>query len=79
MAGYTYGPLLGLFAFGIFTKHQIKDRFVPVVVLLSPVLSYVLDIMLPLWFNGFRLGFTILILNGLFTFLGLLLLKIKKP
>ncbi len=39
IAGYTYGPLLGLFAFGLFTKHQIKDRFVPWVALLAPLLT----------------------------------------
>lgn len=77
VAGYTYGPLLGLFAFGIFMKFKIRDRMVPLVVLLSPAISYFLDTMLPVWFNGFQLGFSILILNGLLTFIGLYLLKIR--
>ena len=75
VAGYTYGPLLGLFSFGIFTKFQINDRFVPIVVLSSPVLSFLIDRGLPILFNGFTLGFSILIVNGLLTFAGLLLLK----
>lgn len=74
-AGYTYGPLLGLFAFGIFTKFQLKDRFVPVVCILSPVLSYIMNLNSELWFNGYKFGFEILILNGLLTFAGLIFIR----
>ena len=72
-AGYTYGPLLGLYSFGLFTKFCIKDRWVPMVCILSPILSYFIDINSAVWF-GFEFGFFILILNGLITFLGLALL-----
>lgn len=76
-AGYTYGPLLGLFAIGIFTKIKVKDRLVPWVCLLSPVLSYLININSETLFYGYRFGFEILILNGLLTFIGLLLIKDK--
>lgn len=72
-AGYTYGPLLGLYAFGLFTKWQLRDKIVPIVAILSPILSYVISFYSAKWF-GFEFGFFILILNGLLTFLGLLIL-----
>ncbi len=72
-AGYTYGPLLGLYAFGLFTTLQIKDKFVPIVAITSPILSYIISSYSALWF-GFEFGFFILILNGFLTFLGLLVL-----
>ena len=67
VAGYTYGPLLGLFAFGIFTKWNIKDRAVPIVAVLSPVIAYILQLYVPF-------GFELLMVNGGITFLGLCLL-----
>lgn len=73
-AGYTYGPLLGLYAFGLFTKLNVKDVFVPVVAILSPILSYFVSVNSLIWF-GFEFGFFILILNGLLTFLGLLIIS----
>ena len=76
-AGYTYGPLLGLFAFGLFTKHQIKDKFVWVVAIVAPVLSYLLNLYSKDLFNGYEIGFEILIINGLLMFFGLLVLKRK--
>lgn len=77
VAGYTYGPLLGLFAFGLFTKVQVRDRWVPVVAVASPVLSFALSELSPVLFGGYRIGFELLIVNGLFTFVGLLLLQKK--
>lgn len=76
-AGYTYGPLLGLFTFGIFTKFHLKDRYVPVVCLLAPVLSYIMNANSELWFNGYKFGFEILILNGMLTFAGLVMIRKK--
>ena len=73
-AGYTYGPLLGLYAFGLFTKLNVKDKWVPVVAILSPILSYVISDNSATWF-GFEFGFFILILNGLLTLLGLILIR----
>lgn len=74
-AGYTYGPLLGLFSFGLFTKYKVKDKIVPVVCILSPIIVWILDTNSVNWLNGYKFGFELLILNGLITFVGLLLLK----
>lgn len=76
-AGYTYGPLLGLYSFGLFSKWKIRDKWVPVVAILAPILSYITSTYSLKWF-GFEFGFFILILNGALTFLGLLLLVRKK-
>ncbi len=78
IAGYTYGPLLGLYAFGLFTKYQVKDRFVPVVALVSPVACILLNQFSAMWFNGYKFGFELLIVNGFITFAGLLLLRVKS-
>ena len=77
-AGYTYGPLLGLYGFGMLTKWQVRDRFVPVVCVLSPVICYVVNKNSKEWLNGYQFGFEILILNGLLTFAGLLMLSTRK-
>ncbi len=77
-AGYTYGPLLGLFSFGMFTKIQVKDRWVPLVCMLSPFLSYVINLNSETLFGGYRFGFEIIIMNGLITFLGLLIIRKKN-
>ncbi len=76
-AGYTYGPLLGLFAFGLFTKRIIHDKWVWIVVLLSPILSALLDNYSESLFGGLKFGFTILAVNGLITFVGLMFLTKK--
>lgn len=78
VAGYTYGPLLGLFAFGLFTKLAVKDKFVPVVCILAPIISYLLDTNSVRLFNGYKFGFEILILNGLLTFIGLYSIRTNK-
>jgi len=75
-AGYTYGPLLGLYAFGLFTKWKVKDKLVPIIAIAAPILSYIISINSLVWF-GFEFGFFILILNGSLTFLGLVLLRRK--
>ena len=75
IAGYTYGPLLGLYLFGLYTKWNVKDRWVPVVAIISPVLSYLLSVNSEWLLNGYRFGFEILIVNGLITFLGLSIIK----
>ncbi len=73
--GYTYGPILGLFAFGLLTKYNVKTRYLPIVCLLSPVLSYVINCHSQEWLAGYRFGFEILLLNGLLCFLGLWLIR----
>lgn len=75
IAGYTYGPLLGLYAFGLFSKRATKDKLVPVVCLISPLLCYVINENSKQWFNGYQFGFELLILNGVITFIGLRLLS----
>ncbi|WP_423129616.1 sodium:solute symporter [Gaoshiqia sp. Z1-71] len=83
VAGYTYGPLLGLFAFGILMKQQVKDRFVPYICLLSPALSYVIAANSKSWLGGYEFGFELLLMNGLITFVGLLIFtksnKMQNP
>ena len=73
--GYTYGPILGLFTFGLTTKYEVKSRFLPWVCLASPVLSYVIDCHSEEWLAGYKFGFEILLLNGLICFIGLLLMR----
>ena len=70
-AGYTYGPLLGLFAFGFLTKKKIRDHLAPYICIASPILTYIMNENSVAWFNGYKFDFEILILNGLITFLGL--------
>ena len=77
-AGYTYGPLLGLFSFGIFTKYNVRDRYVLPICILSPALSYLVNIYSEQLLFGYKFGFEILLLNGLITFLGLFLIRKKN-
>ena len=78
VAGYTYGPLLGFYSFGLLTKLKVKDRWVPVVAILSPILCYIISTHSESWFNGYTFGFELLILNGYITFLGLSILGIPS-
>lgn len=73
--GYTYGPILALFTFGLTTKYEVKSCFLPWVCLVSPVLSYVVDSHSEVWLAGYKFGFEILLLNGLICFVGLLLIR----
>ncbi len=75
VASYTYGPLLGLFAFGIFTKINIKDQFVWFVAIISVIVTYFLNLYSQILFNGYVFGYELLIVNGLLTFLGLLTIQ----
>lgn len=75
IAGYTYGPLLGLFAFGLFTKWDVKDKWVPIVAIISPVICYLISINSTQWLNGYKFGFELLLLNGILTYAGLYLIK----
>ena len=79
IAGYTYGPLLGLFAFGMITRLAVKDALVPVVAVLSPVLTFVLDHYSVQLFGGYKFGFELLLVNGAITFLGMLLISRSAP
>ncbi len=78
IAGYTYGPLLGLYSFGLFTKKSVNDKLVPIVCILSPIICCTLNKYSEQWFCGYIFGFELLIVNGLITFLGLAFIS-KKP
>lgn len=77
-AGYTYGPLLGLFSFGLFTKFDLKGKWIPIVTILAPIVSYVVNLYSKQLLFGYVFGFEILILNGALTFLGLLFISYRK-
>jgi len=78
IAGYTYGPLLGLFAFGLFTKLNVKDRLVPYIAVASPIISYLINVNSEKLLWGYKFGFEILLLNGAITMFGLLLISKKN-
>lgn len=77
MAGFTYGPLLGLFSFGIFTKYKVKDHLVPYVCIAAPVISYLIDKYQENLFGDFKIGLELLVFNGILTFVGLWLIRKK--
>ncbi|GAB4317570.1 MAG: sodium:solute symporter [Bacteroidales bacterium] len=77
VAGYTYGPLLGLYAFGLFTRYKVRDKWVPVVAVIAPAICYILNARSEEWFDGYRFGFELLIVNGLLVFAGLWFLRKK--
>ncbi|WP_274949668.1 sodium:solute symporter [Bacteroides cutis] len=77
LASYTYGPILGLFAFGIFMKQQVRDKYIPLVAIISPILCFILQMNSEVWFNGYQFSYELLIFNASFTFIGLCIL-IKK-
>ncbi len=78
LVSYTYGPILGMFAFGIITKSQVRDKFVPLVATAAPILCFILDKNSVQWFSGYQFSYELLILNALFTFIGLCLLIKQK-
>ena len=78
VAGYTYGPLLGLYAFGLFTRHQVYDKYVPYIALSSPIFCYLLSENSIVLLNGYKFGFELLIINGIFTYFGLWLFRIRN-
>ncbi|GIS08738.1 MAG: hypothetical protein CM15mP112_08500 [Flavobacteriales bacterium] len=71
VAGYTYGPLLGMYSFGLFTQLKVNDKYVPYVAVLSPIICYLANLYI-------SFGFELLIINGIITFFGLYLLKIDE-
>ena len=78
VSSYTYGPLLGLFSFGILTKYKLNEKWVWFVAIAALSLSYVLNVYSQSLFNGYNFGYEILIVNGLLTFIGLYLIRIKN-
>lgn len=77
IAGFTYGPLLGFYCFGLFTRYRVRDRWVPVVAVLSPIICYILKLYMPVW-TGYHFGFEILLLNGLLTFVGMMTIRLPN-
>jgi hypothetical protein len=78
IAGYTYGPLLGLYSFGLFTKRIVNDKITPAIALFSPVACFFLSKYSVELFNGYKFGFELLLLNGLLTFAGLYIFSRKN-
>ena len=78
IAGYTYGPLLGLYSFGLFTKRLVKDKLTPFIAIASPVICFILSSYSEELFNGYKFGFELLLLNGLLTYAGLFIFS-RKP
>ena len=77
LAGYTYGPLLGLFAFGIFTNYKIHDKYVWIVTSLSVFIMVFIGNLDPQYLGGYKIGYELLPINGLLTFIGLILIRRK--
>jgi len=78
LAGYTYGPLLGLYAFGLFSKRPVRDNLVPFICLASPFITLYINNHSAEWFGGYKFGFERLVLNGLITYLGLWAVSRRK-
>lgn len=78
LASYTYGPILGLFAFGMLTKKQVRDKYIPLVAILSPILCFILQKNSEVWFNGYAFSYELLIFNAFFTFIWLCLLTVNE-
>jgi Na+/proline symporter len=78
IAGYTYGPLLGLYSFGLFTKRLVNDKITPFIAILSPLICFFLSKYSVELFNGYKFGFELLLLNGLLTYMGLLFFSRKQ-
>ena len=78
LAGYTYGPLLGLFSFGIFTKRKLPNTWlITLICILAPMASYLISTNAKYWFNSYQIGIELLIINGLLTFMGLFIISKK--
>jgi hypothetical protein len=77
LASYTYGPLLGLYCFGLYSKVKPNDKFVPYVAIVAPVLCFIIEILMK-YLLDYKVGYELLILNGLITGLGLLLISVRN-
>lgn len=78
LATYTYGPLLGLFGFGIFSKKKVEDWYVPLICVVTPLLGFFIAKIAPYWLGGYNFGYELLLLNGLLTYIGLQFIAQKK-
>ena len=73
VAGYTYGPLLGLFMYGICTKLKVRDKWVPIIAILSPIVTYFFNVNSEEWLWGYKFGFELLLFNAFITIIGLII------
>lgn len=78
LASYTYGPILGMFAFGLCCKRKVREKWVPLVAVLAPILSYILQAHSEQWFGGYRFSYELILVNALLTVAGMCLLIRKK-
>jgi Na+/proline symporter len=78
LATYTYGPLLGLFGFGIFSKKKVEDWYVPLICVVTPLLGFFISKIAPYWLGGYNFGYELLLLNGVLTYIGLQLIAKKN-
>jgi hypothetical protein len=78
VAAYTYGPLLGLFTFGLITQRSLNDKWVPFICLASPVICYFIDTYQKMFTGSFEIGLELLLINGALTFAGLFLVSKKN-
>ncbi|WP_018479709.1 sodium:solute symporter [Pontibacter roseus] len=78
VAGYTYGPLLGLYTFGLYTRRSVRDRYVPAICIVAPLLTYLISANSVEWLYGYQFGFEVLILNGFLTFTGLMAISKRE-
>jgi Na+/proline symporter len=78
MAAYTYGPLLGLFSFGILTRRSVKDNIVPLICVAAPLICLALELITPYFITGFKWGPELLVVNGILTYIGLLMISKKS-
>jgi Na+/proline symporter len=76
IVGYAYGPLLGLFTFGLFTRYQVRDHLVPLIAIVSPIICYIINSLTTHYYN-YQWGYELLLLNGLISFIGLFIIKNK--
>ncbi len=77
VAGYTYGPILGLFVFGMYSKRKVTDKWVPYVAFSAPVITYFISSYSEVLMNGYKFGFELLLVNGLVTIIGLFAISKK--
>ena len=77
IVGYAYGPLLGMFAFGLFTRYQVRDKLVPLVAIASPIICYIINLISTNYYN-YQWGYELLLLNGTITFVGLFIIRNKQ-
>jgi Na+/proline symporter len=77
IVGYAYGPLLGMFTFGLFTRYQVRDRLVPLVAIASPIICYITNFISTNYYN-YQWGYELLLLNGMLTFIGLFCIRSKE-